>query len=278
MIPTSRLFTFLDEKSGFAFHILEGQKLINDLAIIHELKAHQFSFFRDTVLATQPLISFLKKGEGLGFYLDSKDPSYTFKIETHFNGKMRTLFISDEFDSPLTKVNAIVRLAKVLPNAKHPYTSTLSSDGKNLEEIVNTILKDSYQISARIHISQSSDQSILIMRLPELNVDKSVLSERVSLDEYWPLHLKVFNDFFQLGETSEKAIIRFFEQRNFLYLQNKEVKFECPCGRQRMIHGLQGLYNSDPLSLFDEGKDELEVKCDYCNTYYQILKSELAPN
>ena len=50
MLPDSRLFSFMDSENSFTVHFLEGQKLIHDLAMIHEVKGSGFAYFRDTIL------------------------------------------------------------------------------------------------------------------------------------------------------------------------------------------------------------------------------------
>mgnify|MGYP004290673013 CR=1 FL=1 len=36
-LPESRIYTFVDEARTFVLHFLEGQKLIQDLALLHTL-------------------------------------------------------------------------------------------------------------------------------------------------------------------------------------------------------------------------------------------------
>ena len=66
MLNKSRLISFIDQKNEFTLHFVEGQKLVEDLALIHELKGNGFAYFRDSVLSFIPLITLLKVGENLG--------------------------------------------------------------------------------------------------------------------------------------------------------------------------------------------------------------------
>ena len=73
-LPESRLYTFIDEPREYALYFLEGQKLIQDLALVHPIQGSGFAYFREMVLSVQPMIALLKGGEQLGFYLDSDQP------------------------------------------------------------------------------------------------------------------------------------------------------------------------------------------------------------
>ena len=66
MLPESRLYSFLDSQNNFAIYFLEGQKLFHDLVLLTNLAGKGLDYYRDTVLAAQQLINFLKPGENLG--------------------------------------------------------------------------------------------------------------------------------------------------------------------------------------------------------------------
>ena len=42
-----------------------------------------------------------------------------------------------------------------------------------------------------------------------------------------------------------------------------------------MVLGINSLLAAHTIDEIFEGKDSIETKCDYCNTYYQILKTEI---
>ena len=61
--------------------VVEGQRLIQDLALLHAIQRDGFAYFRDVVLSIEPMIALLKHGEQLGFYIDSANPFFRLKIE-----------------------------------------------------------------------------------------------------------------------------------------------------------------------------------------------------
>ncbi|WP_372654592.1 Hsp33 family molecular chaperone HslO [Halobacteriovorax sp.] len=276
MIDDSRLYSFLDSENNFTVHFLDGQKLIHDLAIIHDVKSKGFAYFRDSILTAQNLISTLKSGEGLGLFIDSADPYFKLKIEMNFAGRMRTLLMPENFNSFPDKITGTCRLSKVFPNNPSPYTSVIELNNIGFHEVVNKILKDSYQLKADIYISEDSDQSVMIQQLPKSNVNKEeVETTQLTPKEYWIKSQKHIQDLFSQSTTKQEVIQKHFEDLGHTFLGSKLVEFKCNCSRERMVQSISSLCMSSGIDDVFESKDELEAKCDYCKTYYLITKDEV---
>ncbi|RLA63673.1 MAG: hypothetical protein DRQ88_12115 [Epsilonproteobacteria bacterium] len=272
MLHESNLSSFLDEKNKFILHFFEGQKLIHDLAIINNLKGKGFSFFRDAVLMFQPMIAFLKAEEGFGFYIDSKDPYFRLKIETNSLGNIRTLLIPENFDEFPDIITGISRLTKISgTKGVNQYTTLIELNSISLNEIANKILKDSYQVEAKIIVSQTSDQSLLILKLPHRK-------DSMNLADYGKEKKSSIDDLFKKAFTTKDEIKTAMEKLGLVFLGDKEVKFRCACSRERMLDGIRALINSGTTqeSLFEAGKDTFEANCDYCKTAYLITKDDLS--
>lgn len=274
MLQESKLYSYLDNNHGFAITFFEGQKLIHDLMLMNNFTPKGFSYFRESILSIQPMIAFLKHGEGAGIYIDSETPFFRLKVETNESGSIRTLLLPEDFADSPDKITGICRLTKIFGQGQHPYTSVIQLNELSFKDIMNKILMDSYQVNCKIFVSEDSDQSVMIMKLPNANVNSTIEVKRPSVDEYWLMHKSKFNDIFRLGTTDRNLIIEKLDELNYSYLKEKEVKFHCPCSKDRMISGLKGL-TAGQEELFDEGKDTLETKCDYCKTIYSISKNDL---
>lgn len=273
MLPESCLYTFYDELNGFTVTFFEGQKLINDLAITHELKGSGFSYFRDSVLSVQPMISFLKHHEGLGIYIDSEIPYFRLKLETNESGAVRTLLLPEDFNQSPEKVTGICRLTKTFGHGQHPYTSVIQLNDISFSEVMNTILRDSYQVESKIYVSPDSDQSVMIMKLPNVNVNLHTANIRPSLDEYWIGHCAHINAIFKKALVLREDIMKGFGDLGLQFLKERQVQFSCSCSKERMLAGVKGL--SDKENLFDPGQEFLETRCDYCKKVYRFEKSEI---
>ncbi len=276
MLDESRLYSFLDRENNFTVHFLDGQKLIHDLAIIHDVKSDGFAYFRDSVLTAQNLISLLKSGEGLGLFIDSNEPYFKLKIEMNFAGRMRTLLMPENFNTFPEKITGTCRLSKIFPNNPSPYTSVIELNNISFHQVVNKILQDSYQLKADIYLSDDSDQSVMIQQLPKTNVDKEEAdSTQLSPTEYWVKSQKHIKEIFSKSTAQQAEIQGHFESLGFTYLGSKLVEFKCNCSRERMVRSISSLCLSSGIDEIFESKNELEAKCDYCKTYYLITKDEI---
>jgi molecular chaperone Hsp33 len=270
MLPESRLYSFLDSKNNFAIYFLEGQKLFHDLVLLSHIQGEGLLYYREAVLSAQQLINFLKNGENLGFYIDSEDPYIRFKMETNYAGHTRILLIPQDLNIFPKTLNGLCRVAKIIEGGR-PYTTNIELKNTPTKELVNKVLKESYQFSSEIIISETADQSLLVSCLPE-NPDK--ISEQLSIKEYMLQNKKLFNDFLNKNLIDLKEISEFFEKNNFLYLGSKEIKFFCPCSKERMMINLLNLQNHDFKEIFHD-QAAVEINCDYCKKVYHITYEEL---
>jgi molecular chaperone Hsp33 len=275
MLLESRLYSFIDQKNGFVLHFLEGQKLIHDLAIIHSNRGAGFNYFRDAILSIQLMISYLKPGEGLGVYIDSDSPYFRLKVEMSDQGQMRTLLIPEDFNQFPKSIKGKCRVVKTLPNETHPYTSIIDLDNVDFHEVVNKILKESYQFNSKIFLSEESDQSIMLMKLPSININNVQTDYSLSLEEYWDKIENSAREIFKHPTSDYIKIESHFEKMALTYLGSKEIKFKCNCSRERMLNGIRTLIRSGGIEhVFGEDESEIETKCDYCKTSYLIFKNE----
>jgi molecular chaperone Hsp33 len=141
------------------------------------------------------------------------------------------------------------------------------------KELMNQILCESYQTNSEVMVSEVSDQSIMVTKLPPLNSNQ-VVDETVSRKEYIKKHQSFFNGVFALATDDIEQIVKKFEDSDFTYLGSRQVSFFCPCSEERMVLNLRGLYSKDIDELF-HGKDSIEIVCDYCRKKYDIKKSDV---
>ena len=270
MLQESQIFNFLDQDNNFTLHFFDGQKVIHDLAIIHNLTGVGFSFFRDAVLAIEPLTHFLKASEGFGLFIDSDEPHFRFKLETNSYGRFRTLLLPDTFNKFPSKIFGICRLTKILPDRAKPYNSIVEIDGLNLEEITNKVLKDSYQIDSQVIISNHVDQSVLITRLPTFNKGNAL-----STTNYINKFKKIFSSALEIQLTNPNQISSALKELNLEYIGNKPIKFHCPCSKENFIHHLLSLQNFNVENLFEDKSIDIQISCEYCKKNYSISFNEV---
>ncbi len=273
MLAASRLYSFLDHKNGFNLHFLEGQKLIHDLAVLHPITGSGFAYFRDTFLGLLPIVFFLKPGESLGLYIDSEEPYFRLKIETNSAGHTRSLLLPEDFSLFPMKISGKIRITKIFPGTKAPYTSVLELKDVSTKEVINKVLAESYQTNSEVLVGEVSDQSIMVTKLPPVNVN-SHLDETQSRKDFVKRHQTFFHDVFEAATDDIEKIVKLFEDRGYAYLGSRQINFFCPCTKERMILNLKGLYSIDLEELFKQEKT-VEITCDYCRKHYSITREEM---
>ncbi len=275
MLLESRLYSFIDQTEGFTVHFLEGQKLIHDIALIHQVTGEGFHFFRDTLLATQLLLSYLKPGEGLGIYIDSSEPFFKFKIEMSELGQMRTLLLPEDFKTFPKKISGTCRVSKTAPEEKTPYNSIIELSDTPTYEVINKLLELSYQLKSKIYISDDSDQAVMISKLPAIEINKVQTNYTLSVDDYWNKHQEKIKPFLANFSSDYQEIQNFFENLGTVLLSAKDVKFECSCSRDRMAHGIYTLIKSTGIEhVFMPDEMEIQTTCDYCHEKYIFKRVE----
>lgn len=276
MLADSKLLTFINEDNLFTLHFFEGQKLIHDLVMINSLKEKGFNFLRDSTLTAVHLISFLKPQENLGLYIDNKEPYFLFKMEMNSAGHVRTLLMPENFNQFPDKLSGQGRLSKIFPNQREPYTSIIPLENHDFHEVVDDILKNSYQTNTKMIISEKSDQSVLIMKLPKKRIEKvdEVLPDK-SLEEFEKEITPFIEEIFNKGINNEEEIKKIFSNDKLTWLKGTKIEFQCSCSRERMVAGILSLSSSMSMDELFEGKKELETRCDYCKTYYLITRDEV---
>ncbi|MCP4914128.1 MAG: hypothetical protein GY909_13535 [Oligoflexia bacterium] len=271
----SKLLSFINKEKSFTIHFFEGQKLIHDLAIIHDVKDKGFSYFRDSILSLVPLNAFLKPNENFGLYVDSEEPYFKLKIEMNEAGFLRTLLMPETFKENPSEITGIVRLSKIFPGQSQPYNSLIELNKTKTNDIVAKILDISYQLNSEIIISENSDQCVLVTKLPQVKIDKEEILENISLKEYILQNQQFLNEVMDKGINNSDEIINSFKEKDFVYLLGKQIEFKCNCSRERMLNGIISLASQHSIEEIFEDKDNIETRCDYCKTYYQIDKKEL---
>lgn len=272
-LPESRLYTFIDGPREFALYFLEGQRLIHDLALQHSIAGQGFAYFRDAVLSVQPMIALLKGGEQLGVYLDSEEPFFKLKIEAAHHGATRCALIPDDFREFPDAVRGVVRVLKLFPRNRPPYESILEVPGLPLREIVNLVLRESYQVHSAVIVSQRSDQSAMLHQLPPLKDEYEYSID--ALRERRDGVAAGLNDVLARGLHDDGEIRDAFAGLGFRLLAARSVGFQCSCSRQRVVRNIRLAVGDDIEQLFDPSQERLEVVCEYCKSVYHIGRDDL---
>ncbi|MEI8347275.1 MAG: Hsp33 family molecular chaperone HslO [Pseudomonadota bacterium] len=267
----SYLYSFLDEENNINAHFLEGTELINDFLKVHHFPPEGEIYFRQCIVSFVTTLCFLKTGESIGFYVDSAEPYFRFKLEANAQGQMRALLLPEDFGQIPSRITGVARLVKIIDQAKAPYTSIIDLKNNTFTEVINKFLSQSYQVESSLHLSPSGDQALLLNKVPY----KILKVKPVNLQEFWQQRQESVLSLFSAQLYNLDKIQEAFRQLGFVYLGPRKMQFKCNCSQQRMLDNLRLLKATEKGNLFELDKDTLECRCDYCKTTYLINRQEL---
>lgn len=266
-------YHFLNNINGFSFSLIKGAPLIAEIDAIHNIGPHAKDFYNRTVLSSMQMVNFLKPQESLGFYIDSEEPYYRFKVEMSSEGMMRTLLLPEEFSEYPEEFTGKCRIHKTIVG-KSPYTSVLEFEKLDLDEIINQVMEKSYQTNSRILMSNDKQSSLMVTLLPPTNVDSKFEElDPLTMDKALVNFQGLFQDLLN-NDYSQSQLEKLTKKNGAHYLGSKEMAFHCPCSKERMVENLYTLTEDDREHIFAEN-DPVEIRCDYCNTLYYIKSDEL---
>ena len=263
----------MDEPREYALYFLEGQRLIHDLALIHPIEGPGFAYFREAVLSLEPLIALIKQGEQIGFYIDSESPWFRLKIETNHEGHVRCMMLPEGFDQFPEAIDGLVRVERRFPVARQPYQSVLRLERAPLGEVVNRVLRDSWQVPCATFVSDDSDQSAMLHQMPALKSDDPSRFSLEALQERRDGLLGELRPLMARALQGEAEIAAAFGAIGFHALTVRDVTLGCTCSRERVIRSLRLL--EDPEEVFEPGESSIEVTCEYCKSRYVILRHDV---
>jgi molecular chaperone Hsp33 len=271
-LPDSLLLTFIDEPRAHALYVLEGQRLVRDVALAHGTGGASFAILRDVVLAVEPLVALLSGGEQLGFYLDTEAPELRLKLEASHAGDVRCVLVPRDLVEVPAVVSGLVRVEWRYPGGRQPYLSALRLDGVAIGDVVDRVLRDSYQMKCAVLVSQESDQSLLLHRLPALRGEDPALATIEAVRERLE-GLRPEAEAILARALTGEALREAFGGLGFRLLAARPVRFRCTCSREHVVRSLRLL--DDPSELFDPGQATIDVTCDYCGRHHAIWRHEL---
>lgn len=260
------IYTFLHREYNLAISLLDGNQAINELNAIHNFEEKAARFLKKMILTSLPFINILKTKENLGIYIDSDNPYYRFKLEMSPDGFFRTLLLPEEFETPQDfKISGKVRFTRFKPGFE-PYTSLIHVESKAPEEVFNQIMEKSFQVQIESHVL-NFDQSLsfMIQHLPGQSKSEKDLAHRF------------IKNLLSQGSVSLDDTKSYLTQNGFDYLSENLFQFKCPCSMNSMIENLLRLPQAEIKQIFEEESGKLDVRCDYCNTNYEILEKMVLP-
>ncbi len=180
-------------------------------------------------------------------------------------------------------LNAIVAFTMDF-DLKDRYQSVAALDAPRLDQAIQKWQDASNQIGSYVRLEacwNANDPTNSAFGLMLEPIAHQELSEekQQSLKQQWD-DAKIFaksltkKEIFEDNLSLEDILYRLFHELDIRILQTQELTFACRCSEEKIITTLQNLEQQSDEDLM-EGKDHIDVTCEYCGKNYHILKAQL---
>ncbi len=167
------------------------------------------------------------------------------------------------------------------------YQGIVELYGTTLADCVQHYFRQSEQIDTGLTVTVGrSDEGhwraggIMLQRLPEQQPVAGVLPLSSDAEDGWrrAMVLMASTTSGELLDPDLRAndlLFRLFHEDGVRVWPPSHLRFGCRCSRERVVGMLSNLPRGEVESMKVEGKDEVEVVCQFCSTAYRFDDSEL---
>lgn len=159
---------------------------------------------------------------------------------------------------------------------KEPYSSQIPLGTSEVAEDLTYYFASSEQVPSAVALGvlMEKDNTVkqsggFIIQLMPFAGEKiiSYLEERIA-------KITSVTDMLEKGMTPENILTEVLGELGVEFTDKTEAKFACSCSREKISEALMGLSKKELAEIINDG-EEVEVKCDFCNTAYRFSVSEL---
>lgn len=153
-----------------------------------------------------------------------------------------------------------------------PYQGIVPLEGDTLAEALENYMKHSEQLESKIFLAADGSKAngLLLQRLPGTggHIEGTDAPEEPSWDRAKQLVNTIKNE--ELLELPAAELIhRLFWQEDLMLLEPMDVRWHCPCTRERVANMLISLGRDEIESILSE-QEQVEVSCNFCGKPYEF--------
>ncbi|KAA0910585.1 Hsp33 family molecular chaperone HslO [Pusillimonas sp. ANT_WB101] len=160
------------------------------------------------------------------------------------------------------------------PNSKEsgmaPYQGVVPLEGDTVAQVLESYMRDSEQLETRLWLASDNEHTggLLLQRLPGQSASESleVSAETWSRLTQLATTLKP-NELLELD--TDTLIHRLFWQETLLAYEPQDVRWHCPCNRERVAGMLHALGRDEIDSILSE-RGNVHIVCNFCGKPYEF--------
>lgn len=162
------------------------------------------------------------------------------------------------------------------PNRKdasmQPYQGIVPLEGTSVAEVLELYMHSSEQLDTRLWLAADGDRcaGLLLQRLPGTGGHSPEMEATHTPDATWQevSHLLQTVKTTELLDTDTDTLIhRLLWEQDLIAFDPQNVRWHCPCTRQRVGDMLHMLGKDEVLSILDEHQS-VDVSCNFCGKPY----------
>jgi len=153
-----------------------------------------------------------------------------------------------------------------------PYQGVIPLEGDSVAHVLESYMPDSEQLDTRLWLTSDATHvaGLLLQRLPSHGGTETAPQE--TLDETWQRvnHLAAtLKDGELLTLDTDTLIHRLFWEEDLIAFEPQDVRWYCPCSRERVGNMLRALGQQEIEDILSE-RDKIDILCNFCGKPYQF--------
>ncbi len=157
-----------------------------------------------------------------------------------------------------------------------PYQGIVPLEGDSVAQVLELYMRNSEQLDTRIWLASDAQNSagLLLQRLPHHGgtADQDHETDNEARQETWTrvCHLASTVKYEELLALDTDTLIhRLFWEEDLIAFDPQEVRWHCPCTRERVANMLRMLGRDEIEDILSE-REVIDISCSFCGKPYQF--------
>lgn len=266
--------------------LLHGTRLVNQMRANHDLGILETLILGHAYMAAGLLTAMMKGEDRISIGLECTGPARGLSVQSSASGAIRGYLKQNPIplDSPPRDLDTApyigggtLSVTKDLQGARSPWTGQVRLEHGTIARDLALYFLVSEQMPTAFNLSVYFDSAgratgaagLFLQAFPGVDV------ERVARIEEGIRGLPSLGTHFAYGGSASELITRGLADFAPEAIGRREVRFACPCSRERSAAALSSLTGEEAKSIRAEGPFPLETICHNCGSRYTFPQEEV---
>jgi molecular chaperone Hsp33 len=271
------------ELRGAFFH---GTRFVNRLRAQHNLGLLETMVLGQASLAGALLIPTMKGRDRAILRYDTNGPAAGFSVEANSAGTVRGFLLQDPIPVEQAPANwdlapyfgdGTLTVIRFPEGACEPVSGTVEIKHRNIARDLTEYFLASEQTQTAINTGIQYDRegrvagagALYLQTMPGADPDLVVAAERAFAAA------PSLGTWFAEGGDREDIIFGLFRGMNPVVALERDIRFDCPCSREKFTAHLKSLDRKELTDMAENGPEPIEVVCHNCGSVYTWSCAEI---